>query len=147
MKKLALLFLFLLVFSKLSAQVNSQMRYHSDERTYYVWNEEKQDYDFKENEFEHSIIEIREIGSRTNGYVAITLIDDGKVRLYHGSIKDYKVDDNNEATWSIFSKNKRGKLIYNEKKQTFSFSFESDEKRYLKIFIFKLKEGTVAELD
>jgi len=106
MKKLALLFLFLLVFSKLSAQVNSQMRYHSDERTYYVWNEEKQDYDFKENEFEHSIIEIREIGSRTNGYVAITLIDDGKVRLYHGSIKDYKVDDNNEATWSIFLKTK-----------------------------------------
>ena len=121
------------------AQTNNQTRFHSDNRLYYVWNEEKQDYDLRETEYENSIIEIREIGSKNNGYIIISLNDNGIVRLYHGSIKDYLVNEKNEATWIIHSKNTRGKLMYDDQKKTISYSFESDGKRYLKVFVFKLR--------
>jgi hypothetical protein len=43
------------------------------------------------------------------------------------------------------SKNTKGKLMYNEAKKSFWFSFESDEKRYLKVFEFHLNSATSAE--
>jgi hypothetical protein len=66
---------------------------------YYVWNEEKQEYLLQETEYENSIIEIREIGSKTNGNIIVTLNDNGMVRLYHGSIVDYFVNDEKESVW------------------------------------------------
>jgi hypothetical protein len=125
------------------AQTSTQTRFNSDNRLYYVWNEEKQDYDLKETEFENSIIEIREIGSKSEGYIIITLNDNGIVRLYHGSIKDYQINDKNESVWVMRSKNTRGKLMYDDVKKTISFSFESDKKRYLKIFVFNLRPNTI----
>lgn len=142
MKKLIIsLFLFSSYF--VFAQTSTQTRFNSDNRLYYVWNEEKQDYDLKETEFENSIIEIREIGSKSEGYIIITLNDNGIVRLYHGSIKDYQENDKKESIWVLRSKNTRGKLIYNDEKKTFSYSFESDKKRYLKIFVFNLRPNTI----
>ncbi len=120
------------------SQVNTQIRFQSEDRLYYLWNEEKQEYSLQETEYEHSIIEIREIGSKTNGYIIVTLHDNGRVRLYHGSIVDFYTNEEKESIWVIRSKNTKGKLMYNEAKKTFWFSFESNEKRYLKIFEFHL---------
>jgi len=119
-------------------KVNDQLRYKSDNRLFYVWNEEKDGYDLKDTEFENSIIDVREIGSKSNGYIVISLNDDGKVRLYHGSIISYNIDENGLTTWVLRSKNARGKLVLDPDKKTMTYSFESNEKRYVKIFIFKL---------
>jgi hypothetical protein len=119
-------------------KVNDQKRYKSDSRTFYVWNEQKDAYDLRETEFENSIIDIREIGSRSNGYIMIALTDDGQVRNYHGSIVQFTVDENGNSTWVMRSKNARGKLVLEPKKKTFTYSYESNEKRYVKIFIFNL---------
>lgn len=127
------------------SQSNSQIRFQSDSRLYYVWNEEKQEYLLQETEYENSIIEIREIGSKTNGYIIVTLNDNGVVRLYHGSIVDYFVNHEKESVWVMRSKNTKGKLMYNEAKKSFWFSFESNEKRYLKVFEFHLNSAASAE--
>lgn len=134
-----LLFLF---FSSISfAQIDSQTRYSSDERKYYIWNEEKAEYTYVETEYENSIIDIREKGSKTNGYIAISMVDNGQARLYHGSIKDYKVSENNEITWVLQSKTLRSKLTFNPVDKTFTYLYDSneDKTRYLKIFVFKLR--------
>jgi len=49
------IFILLLVFnlSNAMAQIDSQLRYNSDERNYYLWNAEKENYDFVETEYEH----------------------------------------------------------------------------------------------
>ncbi len=119
-------------------KVNDQIRYASDSRLFYIWNEERDSYELRDTEFENSIIDIREIGSRNNGYVVISLTDDGKVRTYHGSIVSFNVDDDGLSTWVMRSKNARGKLVLDPKKKTFTYSYESNDKRYVKIFIFSI---------
>lgn len=119
-------------------KVNDQKRFKSDSRMFYVWNEAKDAYDLRETEYENSVIDIREIGSRSNGYILIALTDDGKVRTYHGSIAQFNIDADGNSTWTMRSKNARGKLVLEPKKKTLTYSYESNEKRYVKIFIFNL---------
>ena len=138
MKKIVLVAYFLFN-SALFAQINNDFRFDSDERTYFIWSEEKQDYDMVEKEYEHSIIEIREIGSKSNGYIMISIVDNGVCRLYHGSIKDYNFRDEKEGIWSIKSKDKRGKVTYNAAEKIITYSFESDDNRYNKVFKFKIR--------
>lgn len=135
-----LLFFFNMVLSAqtLPTKVNDQLRYNSDSRMFYVWNEEKDAYGLRETEFENSIIDIREIGSRSNGYIVISLTDDAKVRTYHGSIVSFNIDEEGQSTWVMRSKNTRGKLVFNPQKKTLTYSYESNEKRYVKIFIFNI---------
>ncbi len=121
-------------------KVNDQKRYKSDNRMFYVWNGDKDGYDLRDTEFENSVIDIREIGSRSNGYILISLTDDGKVRTYHGSIAGFTVDDEGHSTWTMRSKNARGKLVLDPKKKTLTYSYESNEKRYVKIFIFHITD-------
>lgn len=129
----------LLCFSHLFAQVDAQTRYNSNFRTFYMWNEEKKAYEVKDSEYEHSVIDIREINSSANGYIIVSLTDDGKTRLYHGSISQFKINGD-EETWSLRSKILKSKLVYNRTERTISYSFESNEERYLKIFLFKLSD-------
>lgn len=128
----------ILIAQTIPTKVNDQIRYDSDSRVFYVWNEERDAYDLRDTEYENSIIDIREIGSRSNGYIVISLNDDGKVRTYHGSIVSFNVDGDGLSTWVMRSKNARGKLVLDPKKKTFTYSYESNEKRYVKIFIFSL---------
>jgi len=140
--KYKITFLLLLMSVLLSAQptpLNSQLRYDSDSRMFYVWNEAKEAYDLRDNEFENSMINIREIGSKSNGYIVISLVDDGNVRTYHGSIASFKKEENGISTWVMRSKNARGKLVLDPEKKTFTYSYESNEKRYVKIFVFNIK--------
>ena len=135
--------LFLLLSPLLFAQqapvkANDQSRYHSNSRIFYLWSDEKDAYEPKDSELENSIIEIREIGTKSNGYVIISLNDDGKVRLFHGSIISYSVDENGLSTWIMRSKFARGQLVLDPANKTFTYSYESNEKRYLKIFVFKI---------
>lgn len=140
-KHFILFFLFLssLLFAQqLPIKANDQSRYHSDSRIFYTWNDEKDAYVPIDSELENSIIEIREIGTKSNGYIIISLNDDGKVRLYHGSIVSYSVDENGLSTWVMRSKFTRGKLVLDPANKTFTYSYESNDKRYLKIFVFKI---------
>jgi hypothetical protein len=137
MKQL-LLSLLLLSSVALSAQVDNQTRFTSDSRQYYVWNEASSSYIMRENEFENSVIDIREINAHGNGYISISLVDDGKARLYHGSITAYSVNEKKEPTWSLRSKVLKSKLTYDPDGHTFTYLYEADGKRYNKIFVFKL---------
>lgn len=121
-------------------RVNDQKRYKSDNRMFYVWNEQRDAYDLRDNEFENSIIDIREIGSRSNGYILLALTDDGKVRTYHGSIAGFTIDEEGNSTWTMRSKNARGKLVLNAEKKTLTYSYESNEKRYVKVFVFHITD-------
>ena len=106
-------FIFLLVFAfgfQAKAQLDSQKRFQSDSRKYYVWNFEANSYELKETEYEHSIIDIREIGSKTNGYIIVSLSDNGLTRLYHGSLTGFSQDNQNEGTWYFRSKFIKAKL-------------------------------------
>lgn len=155
MKHIALVFLLLsgsFLFSQtlpegtVPTRVNEQRRYNSDSRLFYVWNEQKDAYDLRDTEYESSIIDIREINSHNNGYIVIALTDDGKTRLYHGSIISFSVDEEGNGTWVMRSKNARGKLVMNPKKKIFTYSYESNEQRYVKIFVFNLQlEDTAKE--
>ena len=58
----ALILVFICAFS-IQAQIDSQKRFQSDSRKYYVWNKEFEKYELKETEYENSVIDIREIGS------------------------------------------------------------------------------------
>ena len=139
-----ILTVFLLFFSAIllaqttPTKVNEQRRFNSDSRLFYVWNEEKDGYDLKDTEYESSIIDIREINTKSNGYIVISLTDDGKTRLYHGSIINYSVDDDGISTWVMRSKTARGKLVLDPSKKKITYSFESNETRYVKIFVFNL---------
>lgn len=135
----------LLLFFGLNAQaqttptkVNEQRRFNSDSRLFYVWNAERDAYDLKDTEYESSVIDIREINTKSNGYIVISLTDDGKTRLYHGSIVNYSIDDEGVATWILRSKSARGKVALDPKKKKITYSFESNETRYVKIFVFNL---------
>jgi len=120
------------------AKVNEQRRFNSDSRLFYVWNPERDAYDLKYTEYETSVIDIREINTKSNGYIVISMTDDGKTRLYHGSIINYSIDDDGVATWILRSKSARGKVALDPKKKRITYSFESNETRYVKIFVFNL---------
>lgn len=142
MKKLiAALFIFsswLTMAQTMPEKINDQRRFYSDSRLFYVWNEQKEAYDLRDTEYESSVIDIREINTKSNGYIVIALTDDGKTRLYHGSIINYSVDEDGISTWILRSKNTRGKFSLDHKKKKITYSFESNEARYVKIFVFNL---------
>jgi hypothetical protein len=121
------------------AQIDSQKRFQSDSRKYYVWNDEFDKYELKETEYENSVIDIREIGSKTNGYIAISMIDNGQVRLHHGSIIEFTQNSETEGTWLIRSKFMRAKLVYNPKENTITYLYDAENKRYSKLMIFSVK--------
>ncbi|MGV3696192.1 hypothetical protein [Flavobacterium sp.] len=127
-----------LVFSySMQAQIDIQKRFQSDTRKYYVWNNEYDKYELKETEYENSVIDIREIGSKTNGYIAISMIDNGHVRLHHGSIYEFQGSET-EGTWLIRSKFMKAKLIYNPKENTITYLYDAEGKRYSKLMIFQV---------
>ncbi|PJE41616.1 MAG: hypothetical protein CUR32_07185 [Flavobacterium sp.] len=136
MKSKFLLLLLLLGFSQLQAQLDTQKRFQSDTRKYYVWNADFQKYELVETEYEHSVIDIREIGSKTNGYIVISMVDNGQVRMHHGSIYNFTKDSENEGAWSIQSKFMRARLIYNPKENTMTYMYDSNDKRYKKLMVF-----------
>lgn len=138
MKQLALTFC-LLVSCIGFAQIDSQVRYHSSHRQFYQWNAEKQDYELRDDEYETSVIDIREINSNRNGYVAISMTDDGKTRMYHGSITGFKKDGEQDV-WALRSKILKSKLVYDPIKKSIIYSYEANDERYLKIFVFDLSE-------
>lgn len=142
MKHQLTIFIFFITFC-ISAQtmptkLNDQRRFHSDSRLFYAWNQERDAYDLKDTEYETSVIDIREINSKNSGYIVIALTDDGKTRLYHGSIINYSVDEEGISTWILRSKSARGKLSLDHKKKRITYSYESNETRYVKIFVFNL---------
>lgn len=132
----ALLLAFFCSFAQ--AQTDSQSRYNSNFRQFYMWNEQKQAYELKDTEEEHSIIDIREQINKNSGYIVISMTDDGKTRMYHGNITAYK-QENNESTWSMRSKVLKSKLVLNAKERTITYSYEANDERYMKIFVFKLE--------
>lgn len=138
MKTRFALILVLLVSLSTYAQIDSQKRFQSDSRKYYVWNNEFDKYELKETEYENSVIDIREIGSKTNGYIAISMIDNGQVRLHHGSIIEFTQTSETEGTWLIRSKFMRAKLVYNPKENTITYLYDAENKRYSKLMIFSV---------
>ena len=138
MKKKLILFILLAISWNIKAQIDSQKRFQSDSRKYYVWSFEANAYELKETEYEHSIIDIREIGSKTNGYIVISMSDNGLTRLYHGSITGYSQDNQNEGTWYMRSKFIKAKITYNPKENTMTYLFEANDTRYNKLFVFNV---------
>lgn len=140
--KLFLLF-FLVCISNLQAQIDTQKRFQSDSRKYYVWSADFEKYELIETEFEHSVIDIREVGSKSNGYVIISMIDNGQNRLHHGSIYNFTKDGENEGSWSIQSKFMRAKLTYNPKDNTMTYLYDGDNKRYKRLMIFTVSPDDI----
>ena len=135
--KLILFFLFACLFN-LQAQTDTQKRFQSESRKYFVWNADFEKYELIETEYEHSVIDIREIGSKTNGYIVISMIDNGQSRLHHGSIYNFTKDSETEGSWSIQSKFMRAKLTYNPKENTMTYLYDGDNKRYKRLMIFNV---------
>lgn len=131
----SILLLFFVVFNTFS-QIDTQKRFQSDTRKYYTWNSQVQKYELKETEYEHSIIDIREIGSKTNGYIVISMVDNGLTRLHHGSIKSFAQTAEDEGTWLFQSKNMKSKLTYNPKENTITYLYDADKDRYNRLMIF-----------
>lgn len=136
MKAKLILFFFCACLTNLQAQTDTQKRFQSESRKYYVWSAEFEKYELIETEYEHSVIDIREIGSKSNGYIIISMIDNGQTRLHHGSIYNFKQDSENEGSWSIQSKFMRAKLTYNPKDNTMTYMYDGDNKRYKRLMIF-----------
>ncbi len=135
-------FFSLLIFAccfTVSAQVDTQIRFDSDSRQFYVWNQDRGTYELRETEHEHSVIDIREIGTKGNGYIIISLADDGQSRIFHGSITAFNNTDNKEGSWSMRSKVLQGRLTYNPEKHTITYTYEANENRYNKILVFSLR--------
>ncbi|HNP31947.1 MAG TPA: hypothetical protein PKN96_01495 [Flavobacterium sp.] len=143
MKTKLTIILVLLLSLSTYAQIDSQKRFQSDSRKYYVWNKEFEKYELKETEYENSVIDIREIGSKTNGYIVISMIDNGQVRLHHGSILEFTQTSEEEGTWLIRSKFMRAKLVYNPKENTITYLYDVDNKRYSKLMIFSVVPDAV----
>ena len=141
------LVLLLLLFScvKIFAQVDNQKRLQSDTRKYYVWNNEFKKYELMETEYEHSVIDIREIGSKTNGYIAISMLDNGLTRLHHGSITNFAQTSENEGTWLIRSKNMKAKLTYNPQDNTVTYLYDADNDRYNRLMIFNVYPNDIPD--
>jgi len=140
MKRLLLIAVCVLSNWGLYAQLDNQVRFNSDHRDFFVWSEAQGQYLLKESEFEHAVIDIREMGSKTNGYIAISLVDNGVARLYHGTITEYKLDgdEKEKGCWSMRNKILRSRLVYDAKLNTITYSYEADEVRYKKMYIFYL---------
>ena len=137
--KAKLILLFLSVYCwNTHAQIDIQKRFQSESRKYYIWNKEFEKYELKETEYENSVIDIREIGSKTNGYIVISMNDNGQVRLHHGSIIEFTQTSEEEGTWLIRSKFMRAKLVYNPKENTITYLYDVDGKRYSKLMIFSV---------
>lgn len=135
--KLAFL-LIILSCSSIFAQLDNQKRLQSDQRKYYTWNYDEKKYELKETEYEHSIIDIREIGSKTNGYIVISMLDNGLTRLHHGSIYNYTQNSENEGTWLFKSKISKAKITYNPKENTLTYLYDADNERYRRLIIFNV---------
>lgn len=120
-----------------TAQTDTQLRYTSSSRQFFMWNEKSQSYELKDNEEEHSLIDIREQINKNSGYAVICMTDDAKTRLFHGNIIGYK-SENGESTWSLRSKILKSKIVLNTEKRTLTYSYEANDERYMKIFVFKL---------
>lgn len=122
-------------------QTDSQTRYNSNFRQFYVWNDSRQTYELRDTEYEHSVIDIREINAKNNGYVAISMTDDAKTRMYHGTITGFQAAEG-EYTWALRSKILKSKLVHNPKEKTVTYSYEADQEkqRYMKIFVFTLAD-------
>ena len=135
--KLILLLLFIFCWNT-NAQIDMQKRFQSDSRKYYIWNKEFEKYELRETEYENSVIDIREIGSKTNGYIVISMVDNGQVRMHHGSIIEFSQTSETEGTWLIRSKFMRAKLTYNPKENTITYLYDVDGKRYSKLMIFSV---------
>jgi len=133
--KLILVFLFAFCYN-LQAQIDTQKRFQSDSRKYYVWSSEHEKYELIETEYENTVIDIREIGSKTNGYIVISMIDNGLARLHHGSIYEFVQTSENEGTWLLRSKYMKAKLTYNAKDNTMTYLYDADSKRYRKLMVF-----------
>jgi len=136
MKTNYLILLICLFSLNIHAQIDTQKRFQSDMRKYYVWNVDSEKYELLETEYENSVIDIREIGSKTNGYVVVSMTDNGVARLHHGSIYEFAQTSENEGTWLIRSKYMRAKLTYNAKENTITYLYDADNKRYRKLMIF-----------
>lgn len=89
-----------------------------------------------ETEYEHSIIDIREIGSKSNGYIAVSMLDNGLTRLHHGSIYNFTKTSEIEGTWLFKSKNSKAKLTYNPKENTITYLYDADNERYNRLMVF-----------
>lgn len=139
MKASTLLFFVFFFAWNVQAQIDTQKRFQSDSRKYYSWNTEYEKYELIETEYENSVIDIREIGSKTNGYIVISMVDNGEVRLHHGSIYQYKQDSENEGSWSIKSKFMKAKVTYNPMDNTITYFYEATDKRYNKLMVFNVK--------
>ncbi len=140
--KLIIVLLFICIWD-IHSQVDIQKRFQSDNRKYYIWNKEFEKYELRETEYENSVIDIREIGSKTNGYIVISMVDNGQVRMHHGSIIDFTQTSEEEGTWLIRSKFMRAKLIYNPKENTITYLYEVNDKRYNKLMIFNVKPDEI----
>ncbi len=136
MKSKFILFFVLFFAWNIQAQIDTQKRFQSDTRKYYSWNNDYDKYELIETEYENSVIDIREIGSKTNGYIAISMVDNGQVRMHHGSIYQFKQDSEEEGTWLMKSKFMKAKLTYNPKENTITYFYDADNKRYKKLMIF-----------
>ena len=143
MKTRFALYLVLLFSMSTYAQVDIQKRFQSDSRKYYVWNKEFEKYELKETEYENSVIDIREIGSKTNGYIVISMYDNGQVRLHHGSIIEFSQTSENEGTWLIRSKFMKAKLTYNPKDNTITYLYDAEGKRYSRLMIFNVNPDEI----
>ena len=130
------LILFFACIANLHAQTDTQKRFQSETRKYYVWSAQFEKYELIETEYEHAVIDIREIGSKSNGYIIISMIDNGQTRLHHGSIYNFKQDSDTEGSWSMQSKFMRAKLTYNPKENTMTYLYDGDNKRYKRLMIF-----------
>ncbi len=138
MKTKFFLLLVCLLGMNMQAQIDVQKRFQSDSRKYYIWNGDHDKYELQETEYENSVIDIREIGSKTNGYIIISMIDNGQSRLHHGSIYNYTKDSDNEGSWSMQSKYMRAKLTYNPKDNTITYLYDADKTRYKKLMVFNV---------
>lgn len=145
MKTKFFLFLIVLTCNNIFAQINNQNRLQSDQRKYYTWNSEEKKYELQETEYEHSIIDIREIGSKTNGYIVISMLDNGLTRLHHGSIYNYTRNSEDEGTWLFKSKDSKAKITYNPKENTITYLFDADNDRYRRLMIFNVVPENLPE--
>jgi hypothetical protein len=98
-----------------------------------------------ETEYEHSVIDIREIVSKTNGYVAISMLDNGLTRLHHGSIYQFSQLNENEGTWLIKSKNMKAKITYNPKDNTVTYLYDAENDRYNRLIIFNVYPDSIPD--
>ena len=71
------------------------------------------------------------------------MVDNGAVRLHHGSITEFSQTSEEEGTWSMRSKFMRAKLVYNPKENTITYLYDVDGKRYSKLMVFNVKPDEV----